>query len=146
VRTSVFFPHPGIVSDIALSSNGLPLCLGSHLHLVRILLRGPTSSPTQSHNSMQITLALMRRLMEYPAVVHHHALTAQEAETGQSAGRCSQRHHQSQKDKDKASEALSGSVSITNRPTSMEIPGPRKLTKPSKPQYCCVSHLTLISQ
>ena len=59
VRTSVFFPYPTCL-DTTLSSNGLPLFLGPHRHLARILLRGPTSSPTQSRNSMRTTLALIR--------------------------------------------------------------------------------------
>ena len=54
------FSYPRIVSDTTLSSNGLPLCLGPHRHLVRIPLQGPTSSPTQSRNSTRITLVLIK--------------------------------------------------------------------------------------
>ena len=40
--TSVFFLEPRIVSDNTLSSNGLPLYLGPHHHLVRIHLQYDT--------------------------------------------------------------------------------------------------------
>jgi hypothetical protein len=42
VCTSVFFPEPRIVSDNTLSSNGFPLYLGPHRHLVRIHLQYDT--------------------------------------------------------------------------------------------------------
>jgi ATP-dependent Lon protease len=60
VRTSAFVPYSCIVSDTMLSLNGLPLCLGPHRHLARIPLRGPTSSRTQSRNSMRTILASIR--------------------------------------------------------------------------------------
>ena len=60
VRTSVFFPEPRIVSDNTLSSNGLPLYLGPHRHLVRIHLQYDTRGVAlrTSHSSPTIHILL----------------------------------------------------------------------------------------
>jgi len=92
VRTSVLFPYPRIVSDI----HSARMAYRTAWDPAAIWLRYSYDvrlPPLRSHNSMGITLALMRQLTEYPAVVRLCASIAQEAETGQSAGGCSQRRH-----------------------------------------------------
>ncbi|KAF8494964.1 ATP-dependent protease La [Russula emetica] len=80
-----------------------------------------------------------RRLTEYLAVVRLRALIAQEAEMEQVKAQevVLKDAIKDHKDKDKASEAFvrAGETSSPS-PTSMEIQG-RRVTKPSKPQYCC---------
>jgi hypothetical protein len=58
---------------------------------------------------------------------------------------CSQRRHQGRKDKDKPSEGLVRAGEIMSlSPTSMEIQGPRRVTKIIRaPILLCVSYLTL---
>jgi hypothetical protein len=79
---------------------------------------------------MGITLALMRWLTEYLAVVRLHALIVQKARQVRAQEVVLKDAIEGQKDKDKASEALVRvGKTPSASPTSMEIQGPHKLAK-----------------
>ena len=136
VRTSLFFPYPRIVSDTYAQLEWLtalpwiPPSPGSDALTRSDFLPNAKSQLDADHFGLD---KVKRRLTEYLAVVRLRALIAQEAEMEQVKAQevVLKDAVEDQRDKDKVSEAPP--------PTSMEIQGPRKLTKTFKaPILLCV--------